>query len=597
MNQVGIEVYSTDTTRLPDPGDELRRASGVNYSTGFPGGRYLEGSFFIPRDVIKSLLIQGDQRVVIRNGQDVVYEGWIDSFESQLDETSQGVEVQLIGAWGRYAMRRYMRKRWADTRLTDDVWTYVKDASGADLCTIDRQGRLRFVPKAEAWTNGNGAAVQFTMPAGETVKRITYDYDLQEGGQAWEISAYRSEDDVSYTVMNEANGDTIAGAGTTSVVAATGTGSMDIQLGTASRYVRLLFYARADQTPTSDGTYYGEFTNVTVYSELGSINLTEISKDIRAHFSEINDDETRITSNTLSLVPFIYDRWTPWADIITDACSFGDSSFNRWGAGMLASELAATPNGEPVMTVAVYTALTDYDYAIRLKEENVIGSISLKRDFSQIYNYIIVEYTDELGDLQQIMPEDSGYGNLDDAASIAAYGGRAYVLNVGSSTAAAAYNSGQRFLAAYKDPQWVMQLPITVRGYIRAKEGYPIPACRIQAGYRLKIEDFIEDVIFRVSHTDYDDDSQTCTISAGPPGDLVFPRYIFADPIPEDDGMTTSVSTGGGGSGGGEVERLNWKRRIGLTPGTPEWDKASKGNWADKRAMLEEWRNKRKRRG
>jgi hypothetical protein len=48
---------------------------------------------------------------------------------------------------------------------------------------------------------------------------------------------------------------------------------------------------------------------------------------------------------------------------------------------------------------------------------------------------------------------------------------------------------------------------------------------------------------------------------------------------------------------GGERETLNWKRRIGLTPGTAEWEAAEKADASTKQRLIDEWREKKRRRG
>jgi hypothetical protein len=161
------------------------------------------------------------------------------------------------------------------------------------------------------------------------------------------------------------------------------------------------------------------------------------------------------------------------------------------------------------------------------------------------------------------------------------------VINVGSSTGAAAINSGRRYLRAYKDPQYRVSGPITVESWIRGKAGNRVPCSEIYAGQRVKIENYLQDLsgtglTFLISHTNYDDDSETNSMSIGPPGDLVFPRFVFHTPPPPD------VVTGAGDTSGGIPSRLNWKRRLGLKPGTPEWEYASNVTRAEKREMIAE---------
>ena len=78
-NQLTVEVYSSGTTRIVDPAGELPWAQSINFSTGYPGGLYLAGSLYIPRDILRQWAVAGAQRVVFRNGLTIVYEGYIDT--------------------------------------------------------------------------------------------------------------------------------------------------------------------------------------------------------------------------------------------------------------------------------------------------------------------------------------------------------------------------------------------------------------------------------------------------------------------------------------------------------------------------------------
>jgi hypothetical protein len=55
--------------------------------------------------------------------------------------------------------------------------------------------------------------------------------------------------------------------GTTTVIETTEAGNMTLHCHAPSKYLRFAFIARDDQTPTADGAYYGQFSNITVYDE------------------------------------------------------------------------------------------------------------------------------------------------------------------------------------------------------------------------------------------------------------------------------------------------------------------------------------------
>ena len=580
-NLLSVEAYSSGNTRIAAAADDLLYAEGITYSTYFPGGLYGDASFFCPRDVLRYWAVRGAKRIVFRNGSRIAYEGYVDGLSVIASRDKEGMYVPLIGAWGHIMMRRRIRKRWADTRVTDDPWQWRKYTLAAEKCTLDRYGRIRFTPKAVKWDNNEYAAVRYTMPTGQTAKRITFKSDLQAGSQAWGIF-----------VLNLATS-TYEFSRTTSGADAS---LQDVTFATPTQSIEIRFYSLADnQTPPSDGTIYGEITELTVYSETGNINLTEIAKDVRGLLTELNASEQYIGSNTFSLVPFIADDFDTAADILINAARFGDASFNQWGAQLLESETVASPDGKPVLSVLQYPALTDYDYVLSFADDNLPEGLSIELDYGDIRNWIIVRYSDEQGRTQYLTPDNNSA--LKDAASISAWGQRDYVYDIGPATSTIALNNGRRMLAAYKDPRWVMNRPIAVSEFIRAKGGEEVPASLVKAGKRVKIMDYASAIdgiepVFLISATNYDDASEIVQIASGPVDELVMHPYshpVIAppDPVPDSDSSAASSAA---------PARTNWKRKLGLKPGTPEWEEASKfkGDSPARRAWIEEYKKRKK---
>lgn len=529
-NRLKIEIFDAyDDALVVDVGNELRLAMGLKFGTIYPGGLYSTCSFFIPRDATAGWQFQGGQRLVIRNGLTIVWEGAIaddgPDFGSGAD---QGKRINGLGYWGWLLGFRGVKKSWADVRVDEGAWVLQTGTTGdgEDQVTLDRLNRICFTPKAVAWANGDYAAVRYAMGPGQTVKRLVYSYDFAEPAGTWEISAWRSTDGSAFTQMTAGSGETY-GTGTTTVITATAGGVVDVTLATPSRYIELRYYSRAAQTPVADGTFHGEFSSLTVYSETGSINGQEVAKDIRAMVSELNSDETRIGALTLSLVPLSILRYTMFTEWLTHITSFGDASFNPWAAFVDHSETATTPDGKPVLVLEQYPALTDYDYAIRLDEENLTPTFSILKNYVDVHNWIVVEYIDLLGRSVKITPDDNA--NLKDDTSIAMpWGRREFVLSVGDVSSTVAVNLGRRYLAAHKDPQFYVSGPVQVTGAIRGKNGNIIPASEVKSGMRLRIEDFISDeasvagagLTFLITQTDYDDTSETVSISTGTPDHL-----------------------------------------------------------------------------
>lgn len=474
-DDLSIEVYSSGDTRLSDPDGLLSRAVVESFETVYPGGRYGAARLWVPRSSMTGWWhLKINQRVILRLGMEAVYEGWIDGFSHVLDAEQAGSVVHLIGGWARKLMRRRWWKRWSDNRLEDELWRWQTGASGAEKCSIDRRGRIRFTPKGVAWSNGDYAAVRYTMPTGETVKKITYDYALAEGGQAWEIA-----------IRNVGTG-----ADVVSVTASGTATSQSHTLATPSQSIELRFYARAGQTPSEDGTYYGEFSNLTVYSETSSINLSEAAADVAGYNTELSSGTAYIGACSQDLTPLFSDGES-LADILTDAAGFGDGSGGRWAVGVLCSEAVPGGAGKPVLFAEAYPATTDYDLSLNLAGELGIEAAELGLEASEIANSITVEYQDDDGYTVVLTPADDS--TLSDATSIAAWGQSDHRLSLGYSTAAVAPQNGRRWLAAFKDPQWTAERPIEIAGSIRRKSGDPLSAARVRAGMRLRIEDFLSD--------------------------------------------------------------------------------------------------------
>jgi hypothetical protein len=213
-------------------------------------------------------------------------------------------------------------------------------------------------------------------------------------------------------------------------------------------------------------------------------------------------------------------------DILSKAAAFGGITQKSWGVGVVDSEQAASANGEPVLKVVQLPDLTDYDYAVRVDEENLIPPLSLSRDFTGIFNWVTVQYRDENGREVLITPDDDS--TLKDTTSITAYGERHSPTLTVNGDATTALGLGKRFLINYKYPRWIMTSPLQVVDYIRAKSGNLIPASEIEPGKRVRIENFLQDLssadggglTFLITQTEHSDGGRVCSISAGVPDHL-----------------------------------------------------------------------------
>lgn len=508
-NNLTVTVYdAASTTLVPDPAGLLALAQGIHFDSFFPTGRYGSCAFFIPGNPALTFPFKGGQRLVVRNGLTIVWEGGISDIAYLVGEgATGGWRVTGVGYWGRLLSVRGTRKPWADTRIDEATWPYVASANGSQKCTVDRLNRIRFTPKAVAWANNDVAECSYTAPTGQTVKRVTWSYDLQEGAYNFAMSVIG-----------------VTGSTSNGLVTATGTGTQDVTLATPSQEIRLRITSQAAQTPAADGTVYAEFSDITVYTETGAIDAQQIATDVVGLVVGLNSSTARLGALTLSLVPFITEGYEMFADLLARAVAYGDASFNSWDVYLDSSERAASPDGKPVLVLEQYPALTDYDVAVRLDE----WPVEIVEDTEGLRNYVVVRYRDLL-DNRDVWVTPADDANLKDDAAITAAGGqRELPLDTGVTTQTNAVNFGRRALAARKDPRYYISRPIVVKGAIRGKAGNLIPASEVKAGMRLRVEDFIPDKVgvsgagltAIITRAEYDDATQSVSLSTGVPDDL-----------------------------------------------------------------------------
>lgn len=505
-NKVTLKAYSSGTTEATGTGLDLARD--IVYDMCYPGGMCTGMSFYVPRDITAQWSVKLGTRIAAWNMLRMTWEGYVSNITPTLTADGVGAYVTCEGAWSRYLQRRKTLKPWADNRMSQDVWRELTTATGFGKYTLDRQNRIMYTPTSQrdaagaevGWAITNGAAVTYTAPTGMTIKRVTFGYDLQEAAQAWQLELSTTGGTVLWSV------------------AASGTGTVDHTLATPVQAVRLIFRSMANQVPPSDGTVYGTFTDVNVYTETGSINAQEIGKDISGYISELSTDVSQVGALTLSLVPFYANGAETYADALTRAAGYGDASFNRWAVYVGLSD--GVSDNLPRLVLEQVPALTSYDYAVRVEETNVTNELSFVQSLDEVYNWIGLHYTDASGLEVWRTPDDDA--NLKDTTSITAYGQRETWLEVPSTSQTNATNYGRRYLAQHKDPQWQANGQITITGSVRGVNGQSIPACEVRPGKRIKLENWLNDLsgtglTLLITGTTYDDKSESVTLDFGQP--------------------------------------------------------------------------------
>jgi hypothetical protein len=655
FNQLDVHIYEPlSLDERQDTTGELGNAIIEGFGTFFPGGLFNSARILIPTKVTTPFTWRGGDRVEILNALDTVWEGEI-SFIGFLVRggAEQWIVLECVGFWGRLLGRKSIDKRWADDRVGNSIWKPDSSASGYELASVNREGRLRFEPKNVLWRNGEFYGLEYNMPTGETIKRIKIteelrelsvaspsmvksfisssysdmdnaidgdnttfdsrtlggsdylyimcpyptvtgiDFDLgsqvnnnfasmvvqfwnglawtavtsladttvslgatlgQDGTMTWtapESIARITIDGVSgYGIrMSPANGLDVVdfneiivqgqqewsirvvdyvGATTIWERTTTGSSARDSTLGTPRNRLNFELGAKAQQVAdfnTEDG-YFGMGESIMVYSETGSINLTEIAGDIVDIFTDINSDKTRIDSNTKTLEPFFTEGREFATDVLLRAAKYGDSSDNSWAVYLLPSNESKSPDGKPVLGVSQYLPLSDYDYSIRMDDKNLVQPFQLSIDYDYLANWIVVEHTNEEGNRVTWTPDD--ISGLRDDTSMNLYNRRDLIVDAGDAGVVAALEYGYRVLAIRKDPRFIITGPIKVQGYIKSKGGLRTPSSKIRAGERIRIEDFMEDLAgetdagltFMITKTNYSHKKETCSISTGLPDDL-----------------------------------------------------------------------------
>jgi hypothetical protein len=616
FNSLSVEVYSSGTTLLNDPDRSARQFVIDGFQKHYPGGMYGSGNLRALRKLGRSWLVKANQRVVLRHGHDIAYEGWVGDLTYQARGV-HSVQVPLVGATENFFMNRTLTRHFADSRVTEDAWRWDAAAPGADKCTPDRTSRLKHVPKNVQWISTDYSQYIYTEPTAQTVRRIKGSYNLQEGAQQWQIDIMRSTDLVTWTLEYTISDGT------------TPTGTFDRTMGTATRYIAFRFTndSGGNQTPAADGSILGEIYNIMVYATIGSltadITMETVARFFAAAYSGaspyiLNSDTQYIASpvTPLTVEPFIITRQTPAGDLINDIVSDGDGALNRWIWQLLNSEKAATPNGLPPLQLAGYpdTTTGTYEYTIDYDDANLMTRPDLVRSVSTVYNWIAVNYIDADGILQSITPDDDA--SLKNQASIDGDNGvgRRDIpggLDVGERSAAAALSFGQRFLATYGTKTWRVAQPLEVYGYLKRADGIQVPACMVEPGERIRItggplDETGEAPIFVMTGLDYRHRPPSLAIATGSPMGPLIGRIAASlagasefNPQAAEAAMSGGDASGGG-DGGVKAKHDNWRlweyvkayaRHAGIDP------ESIKGMSGAKRAFLRAAKAYRKNRG
>lgn len=494
MNDNALTARFFDRSALsenPDPAKIGRTITVENLDGSYPGG-FGAASLKIACDPTMPMPFLDGDFVKVFNGVRIVYEGYIASVGHWYQRNAAGVTLKCLGAWGWLMAKNGVNKPWADDRITQDAWrdelpTGYSDTN-RDRFTTDRTNRLRIDTKAAALAVNDGRSMTYSMPPGQTIKRVKSSYNYQEGAL-----------NMGFRLFN------VASATNVYNLTASGSGTRDDTLGTPSQHVFITLYSSAVQTGLADGSIFGQIDNAVsgatalmVYSETGSINCYEVFKDVRAMVSDLSADESMLDSTlTVTVEPFITQGREAYASILSRIAGIGSSSSGSIAYGIRTT--ADSTDGKPILFCEPYRDLTDYEWEINVADKQINDDIEIVRDLEAVVNWVSVTYRDAAGIDQTVTPDDDA--TLKDTDSIAKYGQRELQnpLNVGQIGRTAAIAYGKRYLAMKKDVQVYVSGFITYSGWVPGKNGTRIPAADAVAdvitGVRAKVTNFVSDVL------------------------------------------------------------------------------------------------------
>jgi hypothetical protein len=493
-----IYIYDRNDNLVNDPLRSAKYATGLRWETMWPKG-YGPLSSQVKRGVTESWAVKLAHKVIVRDGQRIVYQGRLGNLAGQLDQAGELIAVPALG-WYVVLNERFIRKRWIDNAPIGRLEWPVTSDEQESFRVQKRENFLQVVltdrEKARAGTERYRE--RYTAPAGSKVRRVTLDWKRRTGEgmiiQIYNVDTSSSEWSVSGTDAT----------GSADIVFATPASAFEIRMGPTT----------TDLYNTDD---YGFVDNVIVYCKMDNFasptyHADEIIQDVLyLKAAEISSDYDEIGDPGLVLSPFVTenDDYEAVDSIIQRAAAYGDAALNTWGLCVWDSMGASDD-----LPKAVFEArdVSDYEYAVRLRDLEQFQDGEAE---DELHNYVVVKYRDDKGIVRYRTPDDNA--NLTDQDSIDAYGQREKILDVGQGDATRADYVGERYIAYHKDP--LHKTEMTIKGPIRTKDRVLVPCNRVRAGQRVKVVDYRGGQVYFLRHTAYDADSQTLRMSPDLPPD------------------------------------------------------------------------------
>ena len=253
------------------------------------------------------------------------------------------------------------------------------------------------------------------------------------------------------------------------------------------------------------------------HSAFGSeaYTLTEMVEDVLWLVddlgSQISGDIDDIATISTVLNAFTVEEFTPAAVVINRLADYSDSNNTTYFNYVWDRE--GTSDSLPKFELSAWD-VSDYEYIIDI-DDPAVESASNEKDGRQLYNWVTVQYVDNLGRKSERTPDDNA--SLKDQASIDNEYQRMYVLKIGKATATDADNIGERFIEWHKTRKW--RGSVTVSGDVQTKAGGRVPVEWLRAGERYYIPQLGETFFIRTCSIDAEGRRATITPDL-PPDDV-----------------------------------------------------------------------------
>lgn len=203
-NQITVIAKTAAGAVIPDL--RLQYVDDITIETVYPGGIFGAARIMVSKALRDQLLVSGAHKIYILCSHVLVWEGSVD----KLIQNPNGAERKAAGIlgtgpWGFYGNGRGKEKRWVDDRLTDSVWLPYETNGTllAEKANISRDQKIRIAPKNDQFYPGEILAIRNTQPIGETISRITFDYDFWGWGKMSPEQLFHNDSPQTLDTIND----------------------------------------------------------------------------------------------------------------------------------------------------------------------------------------------------------------------------------------------------------------------------------------------------------------------------------------------------------------------------------------------------------